>query len=164
MGLRRTRRPACNSTTRPRWRKIHFVGKTLGLARLWCHHDLGAGIGVFLISTPPPWVAPGVEAAVGSSRNRICGSSAQARASARRCCSPPESTRAGAGHRRGPDPGQGEPHPLQTLRAAMPAVAGIEDMPNDRRSITGPLEHHACCRAAPPPHQYLGGGRLSSRA
>ena len=40
-------------------------------------------------------VAPGSRLAVGSSRNSTSGRSAQTRASASRCCSPPESTRAG---------------------------------------------------------------------
>ena len=40
-------------------------------------------------------VAAGSRLAVGSSRNRISGSRASARASARRCCSPPERRRAG---------------------------------------------------------------------
>jgi len=40
-------------------------------------------------------VAAGSRLAVGSSRNRISGSLASARASARRCCSPPDSLRAG---------------------------------------------------------------------
>ena len=40
-------------------------------------------------------VAPGSRLAVGSSRNRISGRSAHTRASASRCCSPPDSTRAG---------------------------------------------------------------------
>src|SRR6185436_8351958 len=40
-------------------------------------------------------VAPGSRLAVGSSRNITSGRSAHARASASRCCSPPESTRAG---------------------------------------------------------------------
>ena len=39
-------------------------------------------------------VAPGSRLAVGSSRNRTSGRSAHTRASASRCCSPPDSTRA----------------------------------------------------------------------
>src|SRR6266851_6966760 len=42
-----------------------------------------------------PRVAAGSRLAVGSSSNRISGSRASARASASRCCSPPESRRAG---------------------------------------------------------------------
>jgi hypothetical protein len=45
-------------------------------------------------------VAAGSRLAVGSSRNRISGSLASARAMARRCCSPPDMRRAG----RSPNP------------------------------------------------------------
>ena len=45
-------------------------------------------------------LALGSRLAVGSSRNRMSGCSAQARASARRCCCPPESARAGRSRQR----------------------------------------------------------------
>src|SRR5215510_6446405 len=44
-------------------------------------------------------VEAGSRLAVGSSRNKILGSKLSARARQRRCCSPPESTRAGAAPR-----------------------------------------------------------------
>ena len=54
-------------------------------------------------SASTSFLADGSRLAVGSSRNRMSGRTAQPRASARRCCSPPESDRAGRS-RKAPSP------------------------------------------------------------
>src|SRR5262249_42157656 len=84
------------STSRPWWRK------RISSARRRAWPRLCVVITIFTpsacsaaISLSISRLALGSRFAVGSSRNRTCGRSAQARASARRCCSPPESTRAG---------------------------------------------------------------------
>src|SRR5215468_3288403 len=105
---------------------------------------------IMTILVPAAWIvsmvrstsalAPGSRLAVGSSRNSTSGRSAQARASARRCCSPPESTRAprlarsdrptlsSALRARGSRSSQGTPATL----SAYSTFASAE-----RRSITG---------------------------
>ena len=81
-------RPLCRKTISSAWRRAwprSWVVMTILTPRS-CIAAITASIAR---------VAAGSRFAVGSSRNRTLGSSAQARASARRCCSPPESTRAG---------------------------------------------------------------------
>ena len=64
---------------------------------------------VDLTMSSTPFVEAGSRLAVGSSRNRISGSRASARASASRCCSPPDSRRAGR------SPSSLEAHPTQKV-------------------------------------------------
>ena len=91
---------------------------------------------------------PGSRLAVGSSRNSTSGRSAHARASASRCCSPPESTRAGGPRWRARPTRRalrerasrfGAAHAGHRERVA--DVGGAE-----RRSITGALEDHRLAR------------------
>src|SRR6185503_12270586 len=87
-GERSTRRPWCrNSTSSARRRACPrlCVVITIFVPTAW--------IAPMIPSTS--FVADGSRFAVGSSRKSTSGRNAHARARARRCCSPPESTRAG---------------------------------------------------------------------
>src|SRR5574341_531419 len=84
------------STRRPWWMNSTSSPRRRAWPRLW------VAMTIFVpeaskarITASISRVALGSRLAVGSSRKRISGCSAQARARARRCCSPPESTRAG---------------------------------------------------------------------
>ena len=90
-------------------------------------------------------VAPGSRLAVGSSRKMISGCNAQARASARRCCSPPERTRAGCA--RVPLEAHLGQRLARTLRADPGRNAGDAERVRDvgqRRAAQQhrPLKHH----------------------
>ncbi len=87
----------------------------------------------------------GSRLAVGSSRNSTSGASAHARASARRCCSPPESTRAGRPRHRA------RPTLVNALVDAAPRFAPAHAAQRERMTQVGrggaaqqhgPLEHH----------------------
>src|ERR1051325_1103836 len=93
-----------------------------------------------LITVSISRAAPGSRFAVGSSRNSTSGCSAHARASARRCCSPPESTRAGRCARwRSPTSSSAASASAWRSLAAMFAIfrAYTTLASAERRSITG---------------------------
>src|SRR4029079_13006872 len=95
-GERKNCSAAVCSVTRPPSRNTTSSARRLACARLCV---------VMTIVVPSAWksrtiastarAAAGSRLAVGASRNSTRGASAHARASARRCCSPPDSTRAG---------------------------------------------------------------------
>ena len=99
-------------------------------------------------------VAAGSSAEVGSSRNSTSGASAQARAMARRCCSPPDSVPRGAAGE------GGEPEALQRFRRrgsgararGAPATASAWTTLASARAAQQhrPLEHHGVPAARVP--------------
>ena len=86
------------------------------------------------------WVAAGSRLAVGSSRKSTCGRKAQERASASRCCSPKESTRAGV-LAKAPRPVRSSASAIRRRRSgrAMPRKERAKAIlaATERRSITG---------------------------
>src|SRR5262249_15193166 len=83
------------STSRPRSRNTISSPRRRAWPRLWVAMTiLVPAASKARIAASTSRVALGSRLAVGSSRNSTSGCSAPARARARRCCSPPESTRA----------------------------------------------------------------------
>jgi hypothetical protein len=79
-----------------------FVGHAPRLAEVVGGHQDACAAGGYLADDALDLaLLPGSRLAVGSSRISSSGSSAQARASATRCCSPPDSSRAGRAARCG---------------------------------------------------------------
>ena len=96
-------------------------------------------------------VAEGSSAAVGSSRNRTCGRMAQARARARRCCSPPDRRRAGrSAIRRQPEPVERPGDGLAPVRPRQAAQGQrvIEVRRHRPAQQDRPLEDHRLRRRA----------------
>ena len=95
-------------------------------------------------------VAVGSRLAVGSSRNSTSGCSAQARASARRCCSPPERMRAGrCATRREAHLGECLRSPARSASATRRRSSAYSTLSSaERRSITGRWNTMACLPAA----------------
>src|SRR6185503_8347770 len=103
-------------------------------------------------------VAVGSRLAVGSSRNRTSGCNAQARANASRCCSPPDSTRAGR-DANGAKPTLSSASSARRSRSprATPASFNAYTTLSTalRRSSTGLWNTIACRRAASAPLQRI---------
>ena len=99
-------------------------------------------------------VAAGSRLAVGSSRNSTSGSSAHARARARRCCSPPDSTRAGCCASAARPTARAPPRARRRARARRRrrGAARSATLAERRAAQHAPaLEHHRLARAAPLP-------------
>src|SRR6266545_159353 len=95
-GCRKNPAAGARSSTLPWWRKRISSPSRCACPRLCVTITIlvpAACIAAMIRSIS--CVAPGSRLAAGSSRNSTSGRSAQTRARARRCCSPPESTRAG---------------------------------------------------------------------
>ena len=94
------------------------------------------------ITSSTALVAAGSRLAVGSSRNSTCGSLASARASASRCCSPPDSLRAGR------SPSSARPTSASSSRSARGAFGA-------RHAGGGQRIAQVACGAAPEHHRPL---------
>src|SRR5215468_4904457 len=140
------------SITRPRCTSTISPASRLASPRSWVDITTLMPLAATLrITSSIALVAAGSRLAVGSSSRRICGSLASARASASRCCSPPESLRAGR-----------RSSPLRPSSAPRPRHAGGSERIADIARGTAaqhrrPLEHDCAMRgrrllAAAPAH------------
>src|SRR5262245_24097995 len=152
-GWSKNRSTGARSARRPWWRNRISSPSRRACPRLCVHITIlvpAAWIAAMIRSTSV--VALGSRLAVGSSRNSTSGRSAHARASASRCCSPPDSTRAGRSARcASPTPSSASRACRARSTARTPASPSAYSMfaSADRLSITGRWKTIACRRRSP---------------